>query len=197
MNVSRETSEKLKHYEATLRKWNPKINLVAKSTMDDLKTRHFEDSTQVFGRIPVKTRKLVDLGSGGGFPGLVIAIMAGEHGYPEQTTLIESDQRKSAFLRTVLRETGTQATVITERIEQAPPQDADVITARALTDLTGLLGHCERHLRPGGRAIFLKGRNWREEVEQAKIQWNFDLDTIQSLTEPDAVLLEIEGIERA
>lgn len=197
MNVSRETSEKLKHYEATLRKWNPKINLVAKSTMDDLKTRHFEDSAQVFGRIPVKTRKLVDLGSGGGFPGLVIAIMAGEHGYPEQTTLIESDQRKSAFLRTVLRETGTQATVTTERIEQAPPQDADVITARALTDLAGLLGHCERHLRPGGRAIFLKGRNWREEVEQAKIQWNFDLDTIQSLTEPDAVLLEIEGIERA
>lgn len=197
MNVSRETSEKLKHYEATLRKWNPKINLVAKSTMDDLKTRHFEDSAQVFGRIPVKTRKLVDLGSGGGFPGLVIAIMAGEHGYPEQTTLIESDQRKSAFLRTVLRETGTQATVTTERIEKAPPQDADVITARALTDLTGLLGHCERHLRPGGRAIFLKGRNWREEVEQAKIQWNFDLDTIQSLTEPDAVLLEIEGIERA
>jgi len=143
MNVSRETSDKLEHYEATLRRWNPKINLVAKSTLDDLKKRHFEDSAQVLKRIPEETTRLVDLGSGGGFPGLVIAILASELGYPAETVLIESDQRKSAFLRTVLRETGTKATVLTERIEQAPPQVADILTARALTDLAGLLGYCE------------------------------------------------------
>lgn len=196
MNVSRETLGKLKHYEATLRKWNPKINLVAKSTIADLQTRHFEDSSQVFQQIPERSRKLVDLGSGGGFPGLVIAILASEREYTSEIVLIESDQRKSAFLRTVLRETETKASVITDRIEHAPPQAADVITARALADLTGLLGHCERHLDPKGRALFLKGRNWRSEVEEARKQWNFELNTIQSLTEPDAVLLEIEGVER-
>ncbi|RFP90816.1 16S rRNA (guanine(527)-N(7))-methyltransferase RsmG [Rhodobacteraceae bacterium 63075] len=196
MNVSRETSDKLEHYEATLRKWNPKINLVAKSTLADLRARHFEDSAQVFKRIPKETTRLVDLGSGGGFPGLVIAILAGERGYPLETVLIESDQRKSAFLRTVLREIETKATVITDRIEQAPPQNADIITARALADLPMLLAHCERHLNPEGRALFLKGRSWRSEVEDARKQWNFELDTIQSLTEPDAVLLEIEGAKR-
>lgn len=195
LNVSRETAEKLAHFADLLRKWNPRINLVARSTIDDLWTRHIVDSLQVLEQAPKDVPHWVDLGSGGGFPGLVAAICAQDFGIA-QVTLIESDQRKSAFLRTVLRETGSPGNVIAARIEAVEPQQATLLSARALADLTTLLGFVERHLSPGGVALFPKGKNWREEVQTARADWDFEYDAIPSKTDPQAVILKIEGLSR-
>ncbi len=195
-NVSRETTERLEVYAETLRKWNPKINLVAKSTLDDLWDRHIADSLQLLARVKPSTQHLVDIGSGGGFPGLVVAIVAVELENPERTTLIESDQRKSAFLRTVLRETNARAEILNQRIEESPPQKADVLTARALADLTKLLGYADQHLASDGTALFLKGKSWREEIKAAQETWRFRWNAIESKTNAEAVLLEIGEITR-
>jgi 16S rRNA (guanine527-N7)-methyltransferase len=196
LDVSRETLEKLEHYAALLKKWNPRINLVAKSTLDDLWTRHIVDSAQLNQMAPHPVRHWVDLGSGGGFPGLVIAIMALETGSPTNVTLVESDARKSAFLRTVIRETGAKASVITDRVEEIAPLFADVISARALADLPTLLGFVERHLAPSGVALFLKGQAWEKELSAAQEAWKFDHQVAKSITEEGPVILRISGVSR-
>lgn len=196
VNVSRETLERLKSYEALLRKWNPRINLVARSTLPDLWQRHFVDSMQIFDLAPPKVDQWVDLGSGAGFPGLVIAIMALDTGSPSRVTLVESDARKCAFLQTVIRETGAQARVINDRIENIPPLEADVLSARALSDLGALLGYAERHMRPDGLAIFPKGENWQKEVDAAQTAWTFTSQLAKSKTEDGPVILTITGVAR-
>ncbi|WP_204112590.1 16S rRNA (guanine(527)-N(7))-methyltransferase RsmG [Shimia biformata] len=195
LNVSRETLDRLEKLAELLQKWNPKINLVSKSTLSQLWARHILDSAQVFklGRDVVHW---VDIGSGGGFPGLVIALMKDEQGAPKRVTMIESDQRKCAFLRTVLRETGCEASILDQRIEKAPPQAADILSARALADLSVLCGFAERHLGGSGQAVFPKGANWQKEVALAQESWSFDLDVIQSKTEPEAVILKLGAIQR-
>ncbi|SFL78266.1 16S rRNA (guanine(527)-N(7))-methyltransferase RsmG [Shimia aestuarii] len=196
LDVSRETSERLKVLAALLEKWNPRINLVSKSTISALWTRHILDSAQIFNLATHPVPHWVDIGSGGGFPGLVIAIMAAETQSPAGLTMIESDHRKCTFLRTVLRETGVSATVITDRIEKAAPQSADILSARALADLTALFSFTERHLRKGGTALFPKGANWEKEVRTAQESWSFNLEVIQSITEPEAVILKVGDLER-
>lgn len=195
-NVSRETLERLKTYEALLKQWNPKINLVSRATLDDAWGRHFQDSIQIERLIPQQTRSLADLGSGGGFPGLVLAILFAETRPEARVTLIESDQRKCTFLRTVLRETGVSARVLPERIEKVAPLGADVLTARALAPLSQLLGFAERHLRPGGHAFFPKGARFRAEIEEALATWAFSREEIVSETSPEAVILKIGDIAR-
>ncbi|UWR68474.1 16S rRNA (guanine(527)-N(7))-methyltransferase RsmG [Phaeobacter inhibens] len=194
-HVSRETYDRLKHYESLVKKWSPKINLIAKSTLDDVWDRHIVDSVQICQRIDFPQTWL-DIGSGGGFPGVVVAILAAERAPDCVITLIESDQRKCAFLRTAIRECGVKAKVMSERIEKVPPMAADIISARALADLTTLLGFAERHLQPGGIALFSKGIQWKKEVDNARSQWQFDLKSTNSWTEPEAVVLEIRGVTR-
>lgn len=194
--VSRETFERLKVFAALLAKWNPRINLVAKSTVDTLWQRHMLDSLQVLGSADHPVGHWADLGSGGGFPGLVVAIVGAETQSPARTTLVESDQRKATFLRTVLRETGISGTILSERIESVPPLGADVLSARALADLTRLLGFAERHLAQGGVCLFHKGKNWKSEVQTARETWHFTYDAIPSETESQAVVLKIKGISR-
>ncbi|AUQ76166.1 16S rRNA (guanine(527)-N(7))-methyltransferase RsmG [Phaeobacter piscinae] len=193
--VSRETYERLKHYEALVKKWSPKINLIAKSTLADVWDRHIVDSVQICQGIDFP-QSWLDIGSGGGFPGVVVAILAAERAPDCAITLIESDQRKCAFLRTAIRECGVKATVISERIEKVPPMAVDVISARALADLSTLLGFVERHLHQEGIALFSKGLQWKKEVDNARSQWQFDLKSTKSWTEPDAVVLEIRGVTR-
>ncbi|MCG6558627.1 16S rRNA (guanine(527)-N(7))-methyltransferase RsmG [Ruegeria sp. 1NDH52C] len=195
LNVSRETSERLRTFANLVHKWNPRINLVSKRSLDDLWVRHIVDSIQVFRN--AHTGDLwADLGSGGGFPGLICAILAAEEQPETKFICVESDQRKSAFLRSAARECGIECQVISERIEHLDPLDADILSARALTDLTGLLGFAERHLKPGGTALFPKGANWKKEMQEAAKQWNFSYDAVTSLTEPQAVLLKITGVTR-
>ncbi|MFA3920061.1 16S rRNA (guanine(527)-N(7))-methyltransferase RsmG [Ruegeria hyattellae] len=194
-DVSRETIERLTIFAELVKKWNPRINLVSKSSLESLWTRHFVDSLQVFQCADLGGH-WVDIGSGGGFPGLVTAIAAMDRHVDHRFTLIESDHRKCVFLRTVIRETGCSAKVLTERIESVDPQQADILSARALADLDTLLSFCDRHLKPNGLGLFAKGASWKKEVDNAAKQWNFITDAITSLTEPNAVILKIRGIAR-
>ncbi len=196
IDVSRETLERLELLANLLRKWNPKINLVSKSTIGDLWNRHILDSVQIYNQSAEKTGHWVDVGSGGGFPGLVVAILNAGDGYPYNVTLIESDLRKCTFLRTVLRETGVKASVITERIEKAEPQNAEVFSARALADLNLLLEFSSRHLGEGGTCLFPKGVNWKKEVLTAEESWSFSYETINSVTQEGAVILKIREVKR-
>ena len=195
-NVSRETNERLSHYNDLLRKWNSSINLVAKSTIQSAWTRHIVDSAQVFDMAEGPVAHWADLGSGGGFPGLVIAIMAMDVGSPRKVSLVESDGRKCAFLRTVIRETGAKADVVNARIEEVEPLGADVLSARALADLSSLLGFAERHMTPEGVALFPKGENWQKEVQAAQSKWRFDYQFVKSETETGPVILRITGVSR-
>lgn len=196
MNVSRETVARLTIYADLLKKWNPRINLVSKSSIPHLWARHIADSAQVFALAPRPISHWADLGSGGGFPGLVVAIMAKQEKSPFRVTLVESDARKSAFLRTVIRETEAPALVINDRIEAVEPLNADVISARALADLTLLLEYSERHLAPYGTAMFMKGVSWDKELQAAQSLWNFEHRVDNSRTETGAVVLSVTGVSR-
>ncbi|WP_126975243.1 16S rRNA (guanine(527)-N(7))-methyltransferase RsmG [Frigidibacter oleivorans] len=193
-DVSRETRDRLETYESLLRKWNPAINLVAKSTLGDLWTRHFRDSAQLFDLCPAGATRWADLGSGGGFPGLVVAILAAERAPGLAVTLVESDVRKAAFLSTVARETGLNVRVLADRIEAVAPLSADVLSARALAPLPQLLAFAERHLAPGGRALLPKGANHAAEIAEALASWRFDLQKHPSQTDSQAVILEVTGV---
>ena len=194
LNVSRETQERLAIYQDLVEKWTPKINLVASGTLSEIWERHFIDSAQLFRLTPAGGHHWVDLGSGAGFPGLVIAILAQDTGLPNKITLVESDMRKAVFLRTVLRQTDIQAEVLNDRIEHIAPLNADVISARALADLTSLLGYAAQHLSGDGTAIFPKGEKWRKELKEAQSKWCFDHKIDTSITHPCSVVIRVKGV---
>lgn len=196
LNVSRETMERLQAFVVLLKHWNTRINLIAPSTLPDLWRRHIVDSAQLFEHAPIDARHWVDLGSGGGLPGLVCAIMAQERMPQCRFTLIESDKRKSAFLMTAARELGLTISVLAQRIEAVPPQMADVVSARALAPLAQLMALVERHLRPGGVALLPKGKSHSEELAAARLEWQFDAAEIESQTDPLARLLILKDIAR-
>ena len=196
LDVSRETLAKLEQFADLLGKWNARINLVAPSTLPDLWSRHILDSAQIFHHAPDDARHWVDLGSGGGLPGVVCAILAYEARPECRFTLIESDKRKSAFLMTAIRELGVSAKVLTERVEQAPPQAADVVSARALAPLPALLALVARHLAENGTALLPKGKNHSAELAAARRGWHFDHVAIESQTDPLARVLILKEIMR-
>lgn len=194
-NVSRETQDRLQIFADLVEKWTPRINLVSRNSLVHLWDRHIIDSIQVFQCAPPATHWL-DLGSGGGFPGLVVAILAADAAAEMEVSLVESDQRKATFLRTALRETGVPGRVHAERIEALTPQNATVLSARALADLDGLLGFCDRHLDSDGTALFPKGVTWKEEVAEARKNWSFDMEKVDSKTMDGSVILKIRGVSR-
>jgi 16S rRNA (guanine527-N7)-methyltransferase len=195
--ASPQTRARLEALEALARKWTARINLVAPSTAGDLWTRHIADSAQLWPLAPPGARAWADLGSGGGFPGLVVAALAAEAEGPA-VTLIESDGRKCAFLREAARVMGLAVTVLNARAEAAAPQGASVVSARALSPLPALLPLVARHLAPGGTALLPKGRAWEAEVEAARAAgWRFALDSRPSATDPAARLLRLTDLEPA
>ncbi len=189
-DVSRETLARLEIYAAELARWNPRINLVAASTLPDLWRRHFADSAQLLAFRPPTARRWLDLGSGAGFPGLVLAILARESAPDLRLHLVESDQRKCTFLRHVATATATEVDISPVRIESLKPQAADVVSARALAPLSGLLGHAAIHLAPGGIGLFPKGRTVHNELADAKRPWRFEARVHPSLTDPEAAIVE-------
>ncbi|WP_448192208.1 16S rRNA (guanine(527)-N(7))-methyltransferase RsmG [Azospirillum sp. sgz301742] len=190
--VSRETLERLAVYEALLKKWQKTINLVGPKTLDDAWGRHFLDSAQLYPLLPESAKVLVDLGSGAGFPGLVLAIM----GVPA-VHLIESDVRKCAFLREAARATGAPVTVHNKRIEAVQGLQADVVTARALAPLTDLLGWATPFLDESGVALFLKGQNVEDELTSTTKYWKMRSERFDSVTDPSGSILRLSGIVRA
>lgn len=192
-NVSRETLSRLSDFAKLVVKWNATINLISKATVDQIWSRHILDSVQVFD-YGLQARRWVDLGSGGGFPGLVVAILAKERAPEMQVILVESDQRKAAFLRQASQSLGLDAQVVCDRIELVHPLDADAVSARALAPLPQLLAFAVRHLAKGGVAIVQKGQNHRAELTDARRDWQFRCDTHQSSTDPSAAVLVIKEI---
>ena len=164
--VSRETIARLEAYAALLLTWSVRINLVGRATIDDLWRRHFLDSAQLLPLIPAGSGSLVDLGSGAGFPGLVLAIL-GVSG----VELIEADSRKAAFLREAARVTGTSVIIRGCRIEAVAPHAVDVLTARGCAPLPRLLALGERFIGPRTTCLFLKGTRAKEELTEAGKAW--------------------------
>jgi 16S rRNA (guanine527-N7)-methyltransferase len=194
MALTPETIRALGSFADLAWKWTQKINLVAKSTQSEIWTRHIADSAQLWPLVPRSAKRFVDLGSGGGFPGLVLAILARQAHEGAEHVLVESDQRKAAFLREAARVVDIPVSVICARIEQVPPLSGDVVTARALAALPILLGYAVRHLAPDGVALFPKGAGYRAEIEAAREKWRFDLDVFPSQTDPEARQLRLSRI---
>jgi 16S rRNA (guanine527-N7)-methyltransferase len=194
LNVSRETDAGLRRLVDLVVKWTVHINLVSSSSISDIWTRHVLDSAQLFNYLPAGANHWVDLGSGGGFPGLVVGVIAKELAPGLQLTLVESDQRKATFLRSAARELDLSVDVQTTRIELASPLCADILSARALGSLTQLLGHAKLHMSTTGIGLFPKGRTANQEIEIARRNWRFDLTSHASMTDEDAQILRIENI---
>lgn len=196
MNVSRETEERLGIFQGLLAHWTTRINLVSRTTLEDLWRRHILDSAQLLRHAPENWRRWADLGAGGGLPGVVIAILARETTGPRDIVLVESDARKAAFLRTALREVDVEAGVLNQRIEATSPLAADVVSARALAPLPRLLGLAAPHFAEGGVALFPKGRNADAELQEALDRWTFACEKIPSDTDHEAVILKIGDLKR-
>lgn len=195
--VSRETFACLEAFEADFRKWSARINLAAPSTLNALWSRHILDSAQI-ARLASDALRWLDIGSGGGFPGAVMAILlkdrAGAH-----IDLVESNNKKASFLRTVLGAYGAPAHVHVSRIEDASGLFAqpEIVTARALAPLPKLLGLSEPWLSHGTTALFHKGRDYAAEVAESVNEWCFDLVEHPSRIDPTSRILEISGLTRA
>ncbi len=189
-DVSRETTDRLARHLDLLRRWQTRINLVGAATLSDPWRRHVLDSAQLAPLIPAGAR-LVDLGSGAGFPGLVLAILRGG-----PVHLIESDARKAAFLHEAVRATGAQAEVHNARAETLELR-ANVVTARACAPLDRLLGLALPLLAPGGICLFLKGARVEEELAAARRRWRMTVRRRRSRSAPEGVVLELGGLAHA
>jgi len=189
--VSRETLERLEAYARLLAEWSARINLVGRSTLADPWRRHFLDSAQLLPLLPQGARSLVDMGSGAGFPGLVLAIL----GMPE-VELIEADRRKTTFLREVARIADVGVTVRACRIEAVAPHVADVVTARACAPLDRLLPLAEKFIGPKTTCLFLKGAQAEEELTIAGKAWTMRASRHPSRSDPDGTILSLQQVVR-
>lgn len=190
--VSRETFDRLSVYVDELMRWQRAVNLVSPATLPELWTRHIADSLQLTDLAPA-ARTWVDLGSGGGLPGLVVAGARPA----DRVTLIESDARKCAFLRHAAGRMGVQVEVKEGRAEKLVPEldtVPDVVTARALAPLDALLRYAQPLLVRGACGLFMKGRRYQDELTAARESWTFRVDVIPSSTDPDARILKISGL---
>ena len=191
LDVSRETISNLNSYVHILKKWNTTINLVSKGSIKDVWNRHILDSAQLFKFVTNDVKRWLDIGSGAGLPGLVIAVLAKEKFPSLQVTLIESDKRKCVFLNEVVRELDLNVKTVSNRIEDCPPQDADVISARALTQLEKLLSYFMLHGNFKCKGLFLKGKNIKNEINLVKNIDIFRVKLIPSEVDKDGCLVEV------
>lgn len=194
--VSRETEERLAILVVELERWQKAKNLVSNATMDEVWTRHIADSLQLFDLAP-EARRWLDLGSGGGFPGLVLGIRLAETG--GHIDLVESNARKCAFLRHAARLTGAPVTVHNARIEAVMPQflgKVEAVTARALAPLPLLLDWCKDLLRTGVIGVFPKGQYLDAELTEASKYWKIQASTFPSVTDSAARILVIRDAQK-
>jgi 16S rRNA (guanine527-N7)-methyltransferase len=189
VDVSRETAAQLKALVATLQRWQKAINLVGRGSLADVWVRHVLDSAQLQPLIPPAARRLTDLGSGAGFPGLVLAALRPDL----EVTLIEADARKAAFLAEAARHMGLSRSprVLAGRIESIPASPADVLTARALAPLRQLLDWADRHRTDTAICLFHKGKDWQVELTEAMKDWEIPYESFTSVTNRDAVILRL------
>ena len=193
LSVSRETLERIERYIALLDEWRQRMNLIGPKEMDQIWERHVHDSAQL---LPITGHgaRIVDIGSGAGFPGLVLACEAvGGDGY---VTMVESVGKKCAFLNAVISELSLPARALNRRVEDVMAERVDFITARALAPLSRLVSYAAPWIGMGATALFFKGEHWREELTQAQEYWNLAYEAIPSRTNEAGVILKIMEVER-
>lgn len=193
-DVSRETVELFAAWQALLIKWNAKINLVARSTLDDFWWRHALDSWQVWRAVPPSAKTVLDMGSGAGFPGLAMAIGLKTSGRDGQVTLVESAGKKTTFLNTAIRELGLPARASRERVEELPHQNYDVLSARAFAPLPMLLTYAQPFWGPSTIGLFLKGESWAAELTEVEKYWRYTVKPYPSVTDTQGRLLVMSDL---
>ena len=204
-NVPHGTISDFTAWYGLLRKWNARINLVAPKEVDQFWRRHAYDSWQLTAHLPDKWDRLVDLGSGGGFPGLAFGIFAKQNRQSQTSSgsapqaeqevhLVESVGKKTSFLKTVTRELALPVTVHTDRVENLAPLKADVLTARAFAPLPRLFAYAQPHLNDSGVLLLPKGESADKEIESAREGWHFDVESFKSETDTAAAILRITAL---
>jgi 16S rRNA (guanine527-N7)-methyltransferase len=183
---------RLRAFAALVEKWSPRINLISKSDLPHIWERHIQDSLRLLPYIPTGTDRAIDLGSGAGFPGLVLCIATGI-----PFDLVESDSRKCAFLMEATRQTQAPAKIHTTRIEAAGLAPAPLITARALAPLDKLLALASPYLAPGGICLFPKGRTAADELTLASPLWHMDVERITDPAWGESCILKVSQIRHA
>lgn len=196
-NVSRETYDKLKLCQQALCEWQNKFNLVSKNSLEDAWNRHFLDSAQLFPLLPTTAKSLIDLGSGAGFPGMVLAVMATEKTPYLKLTLVESITKKTLYLNHLKQICGcANVEIINDRIEKLTGKTFDVVTARAVTALIDLLAYACPLLKKNGVCLFPKGKSFEDEIKQAQTKWSFEYQIIPSRTNKESVILVIKNLKK-
>lgn len=190
-HVSRETMARLEDYVRLLSAWNGRINLVGRNTIGDVWQRHILDSAQLMAHLPPGARRVVDLGSGAGLPGLILSIL----GVPE-VQLVESDRRKAVFLAEAIRLTRAPAILHVRRAETMPAAIADIVTARACASLPDLLALARPFIGRDTVCLFLKGKSVAAELTEAAKDWNMLAETLPSIADKTGCILKLEGVSR-
>lgn len=189
--VSRETVDALLAYQSLLLKWQARINLIGPDTIPHLAERHFLDSIQLRPLLPSKAKRVLDIGSGAGFPGLVLALL----NVPE-VHLVESDARKAVFLREAARIMGAHVQIHHARIESLELGLMDVVVSRACSRLDTLLEYSYPSVSHETHCLFPKGRNYSKEIESAQADWEFGIKIHPSLIDSESVILELTHVKR-
>jgi 16S rRNA (guanine527-N7)-methyltransferase len=190
VSVSRETFQRLTSYVELIEKWQKTINLIGSLTIPEIWLRHVIDSAQLFAFMNGQ-QKIVDLGSGAGFPGLVLAIMGNE-----QVTLVESDGRKAVFLKEAARVTHAPVIIEAKRVDAIDLNSFSFITARGFAPIPALLRTLQPTLNTNHKLLLLKGKRYFEEIQEARRAWNFDYETYPSITDNEGVVLSMQHFKR-
>lgn len=186
--VSREASKKIQEYKNLLIKWNKTINLVSSKTLDDILERHILDSIQLLNYIKNKDIVIIDIGSGGGFPGIILSI-----GGIKKITLIESDSRKAAFLLQASKISSNRVEVKNTRVEDVVNSECDILTSRAFSDLNSIFNYTN-NIKVKDKYLLHKGRSYKQEIQNAKKHWLFKINVHDSITSKQGKILEIEDV---
>ena len=193
-NVSRETQNNFCEYETLLSKWNKKINLVSKNSLVDIWERHFIDSGQIINHVDASGKRWVDVGAGAGFPGVVVALLLKDRKIDCDVILVEKNTKKVFFLLEVIRKLDLNVKVVNKNISSIEPLNADILTARAFSELKELIDVSHRHRKEEGVCLFLKGENYRSEIDKTLNYWFFDYDVVDSLTNSYGKIIRVKKI---
>ena len=194
LNVSRETLNSFYEYETLLSKWNEKINLVSKNTLVDIWERHFLDSGQIIKHVEASGKRWVDVGSGAGFPGLVVALLLRDRKIDCDLVLVEKNPKKGFFLNEVIRKLNLSVEVVNDNIDTLEPLNADILTARAFSELNNLIEIAFHHRKKEGICLFLKGENYRIELDKTLNYWFFDYDIVDSVSSSSGKIIRVKKI---
>ena len=194
LNVSRETLSHFYEYKTLLYKWNEKINLVSKNTLIDIWERHFLDSGQIIINVEASGKRWVDVGSGAGFPGLVVALLLRDRRVDCDLVLVEKHPKKVFFLKEVIRKLNLSVEVVNDNIYTLEPLNADILTARAFSELNNLMEIAFRHRKKEGICLFLKGENYKIELDKTLNNWFFDYDIVGSLSSSSGNIIRVKKI---